>query len=112
MKIQSTMETYLKPEYNRRMEEQRRLEGKQRMKSNLWKQRREHYGKLVSIWKELKTECETNNRIEAAHEPSSGEGDGKAAVLEDPWLEELSLTEAERTKLMELEQWYLHLYQH
>ena len=86
------------------MEEKRRLEGKQMMKSNLWKQRREKDGRLINIWQELKTECGENRRMEEGNEPSRVERDGKAADLENPWLEELILTESERTKLMELEQ--------
>ena len=38
-----------KEETTRRLEESRRLEGKQKMKSGLWKQRREKDGRLVEI---------------------------------------------------------------
>ena len=58
-----------KPEYSRRMEEKKRLEGKQMMKSNLWKQRREKDGRLISIWKELRIECGDNRRMEEGREP-------------------------------------------
>ena len=89
------------------MEEKKRLEGKQMMKSNLWKQRRAKDGRLISIWKELRIECGDTRRMEEGRKPSRVEEDGKAADMEDPWLEELCLSEAERTKLLELEQWHL-----
>ena len=81
------------------------------MKSNLWKQRREHDGRLVSIFKNLKTECEKenlleNNSLEIGNDPESRR-DGKEGGVEDPWLEDLKLTEDERTKLTELDNWAL-----
>ena len=75
------------------------------IKSNLWKQRREKDGRLISIWKELRIECGDTRSMAEGRKPSRVEEDGKAADMEDPWLEELCLTETERTKLMELEQW-------
>ena len=64
------------------------------------KQRREKDGRLVSIFKDLKTECEKYNLIETQQETSSKEGrDGKEGDMEDPWLEELKLTEAEKPSL-------------
>ena len=36
------------------MENKKRLEGTKLMKSNLWKQRREQDGRLVTVWKEIK----------------------------------------------------------
>ena len=86
----------IKPEYSRRMEEKTRLEGKQRMKSNLWKQRREHDGRLVSIFKSLRNECEKENLLEhipleIGNDPESRR-DGKEGVEEDPRLEDLKLT--------------------
>ena len=44
--------------------------------------------------------------MEEGRKPSRVEEDGKAADMEDPWLEELCLSDTERTKLMELEQWH------
>ena len=99
-----------KPEYSRRMEEKTRLEGKQRMNSNLRKQRREQDGRLVSIWKELKAEEETNNKGDGNQKSCQEEEERSTEDIEDPWLEDINLTEAERSKLMELEQWYLTSY--
>ena len=53
-----------KPEYARRMEEKKRLEGKQMMKYNLWIQRRETDGKLIGIWKKLWIECGNTTGVE------------------------------------------------
>ena len=77
------------------------------MKSNLWKQRREQDGRLVSIWKELKAEKETNSKWDGNQKSSHEEEERSTEDIEDPWLEDINLTEAERSKLMELEQWYL-----
>ena len=42
-----------KLELTRRLEEKKKLEGKLRMRSELWRQRREKDGKLLSVWKEV-----------------------------------------------------------
>ena len=38
---------------SRRLGEKRRLEGKQKLKSGFWKQRREKDGRIVEVWREL-----------------------------------------------------------
>ena len=89
-----------KEDYTRRMEEKKRLEGKQKMKSDLWKQRREKDGRLVCVWKSVKQKEEDDETNKEQRHSSLQEG------TEDPWLEEIVLTQTERKKLSELEQWY------
>ena len=42
-----------KLEATRRLEEKKKLEGKLRMRPELWRQRRERDGKLIRVWKEV-----------------------------------------------------------
>ena len=63
-----------KEETTRRLEESRRLEGKQKMKSGLWKQRREKDGRLVEIWKEFRKE-DNKYRTPSHEEEASCEED-------------------------------------
>jgi hypothetical protein len=56
-------------EYSRRMEEERRLKGKQKMLSNLWKQRREADGRLVTTWNVMKKKL-TDKEEEGNSNPS------------------------------------------
>ena len=66
------------------------------MRSELWRQRREKDGKLVKVRKEIAKK----HQGMAADQPET-------ILMEDAtWLEELTLTELERHKLMELETWY------
>ena len=96
-----------KPEYSRRLEEEQRLKGKQKMMSNLWKQRREADGRLVTTWNVMKKKLtgdqeEENSCMFASHE----EGDDRTGTDTEPWEEEIVLSETERRKLTELEEWY------
>ena len=50
-----------KQEYSGRLEEEKRLKGKQMMKSNLWKQRREQDGRLVNTWNVMRKQTESQN---------------------------------------------------
>ena len=88
------------------MEEKKRLEGKQRMLSNLWKQRRETDGRLIEIWKEVGVACRTSRdgKSEGGNVPSSSEKEGNEVGLEDM---DQYLAEDERENLQQLEQWYL-----
>ena len=84
------------------------------MKSNLWKQRREQDGRLATVWKEIKKKKEdvTEENQPKGIPGTSPQEESESIPQEDPsngdqWLEELTLTEAERIKLLELEQWWL-----
>ena len=65
--------------------------GKIAMRSRLWRQRREKDGRLVDVWKESRRMLEDPNPVEDD---------------EDPWLEELDLTDEERAALEDLEKWW------
>ena len=81
-----------------RLEDKNKMEVKFRMRSELWRQRREKDGKLVMVWKEI-------NQI---HQQMVQESP-KTSLMEDAndqLLEELILTDMERQKLQELETWY------
>ena len=92
----------------------KRLEGTKLMKSNLWKQRREQDGRLVTVWKEIKKKRKEDGTEE--NQPKGRQGTSPQEEQEpipqedtsngDLWLEELILTEAERIKLLELEHWW------
>jgi hypothetical protein len=83
-------------ECSRRLEEKKRLEGKQKMKSDLWKQRRERDGRLVTVWKEIKNKTDITLDTSSQHSYPS-------QVEEDHWMEEITLTDQERIKLEEFE---------
>ena len=82
-----------KPEAARRLEDKRTLEGKLKMKTELWRQRREKDGKLVMVWRNMKEETEPENTIDNLG-PEKGQ---------DYWMEEIVLTVIERKALQELE---------
>ena len=75
-----------KPEKMRREENEKMKAGRQAMRYRLWRQRREKDGRLVDIWKETKKILENSSQEE-----------------DDPWLEELDLTDEERSALQDLE---------
>ena len=62
-----------------------------KMRSELWRQRREKDRRLVKVWKEMKQVWK-----ETSHEEE-----------DDPLMEELVLTDEERAALQELEKWYV-----
>ena len=63
-KIEGRKNKETKPEAARRLEEKRKLEGKLKMKTELWRQRRDKDGKPVMVWRKLKDETETENKME------------------------------------------------
>ena len=87
-----------------RMENKKRLEGTKLMKSNLWKQRREQDGRLVTVWKEIKKKEDVTERNQPKGIPGTSPQEEPETSLQvdprngDQWLEELILTEAERRK--------------
>ena len=97
--LTNTKKKETKLECSRRLEEKKKLDGKLKMRSELWKQRREKDGKLVRVWKEMKKETDRTLDIRGNNSHSSHAED-------DPWMEEITLTDQERTKLEELEKWY------
>ena len=74
------------------------------MKSDLWKQRREKDGRLVTVWKSVK-QLEEKYGAEISKEQKHSRLEEEQG--DDPFLEEMVLTDIERRKLMELKQWHL-----
>ena len=89
-KLKQKKET--KPEKLKRMENEKEKAGKLAMRSKLWRHRREKDGKLVEIWRQAK---ETLDRDLAENED------------DDPWIEDIILTDEERRNLQQLEFWYV-----
>ena len=81
-----------KAEKSRRLETERKMAGKNKMRSDLWKQRREKDGNLVRVWKALTPHEETP--------------DLSSLEEEDKWMEELTLSDDERRALEALENTY------
>ena len=93
-----------KQEYSRRMEEEKRLKGKQRMLSNLWKQRREKDGKLVDVLRKVgRLQTETEKKETPKRKEESSQVEEQPTEDERDWQEEMTLTKEERDQLEELE---------
>ena len=97
------------------MESRKRLEGISLMKSNMWKQRREKDGRLVTVCKEIKRKMTEEEGIKEdqpqGRQETSQEEDQETSLqinedMEDNWLAELLLTEDDRRKLKEMEDWW------
>ena len=88
-----------KAECSRRMEKEKKLKGLQKMKSDLWKQRREKDERLRTSWTRIKEAAET---AQIWTETSLEEEEG----FDEWWGDEVTLTDEERNKLEELETWY------
>jgi hypothetical protein len=88
MEDERKMET--KPEDARRLEERKKQDGKIRIRTLLWRQIREKDGNLVMVWRR-------KNPKEMELEPEQEQG-------RNSWLEEITLTVAERKALQDLEE--------
>ena len=88
-----------KSECTRRLETERKLKGLQKMKSDLWKQRRHKDQMIRDSWMQVRRTAE----IEAVVTETSLD---EEAGFEEWWKEELTLTEEDRKKLQELEEWH------
>ena len=76
-------------EKSRRLETERKMAGRDKMRSALWRQRREKDGTLIEVWKNIRMEKDKTSLEE-----------------EDKWMEELTLSEEERAALEALENTY------
>ena len=103
-KLKAKKET--KPERSKRMEEEKRNAGRQAIRTQLWRQRREKDGRLVEVWstsrKSVEQEMTANLQLASSHLvlPSSQVVQNEKY---DQWLLELTLSEEERTALQQLE---------
>ena len=104
-----------KKEVKAKLESRKRLEGISLMKSNMWKQRREKDGRLVTVCKEIKRKMTEEEGIKEdqpqGRQETSQEEDQETSLqinedMEDNWLAELLLTEDDRRKLKEMEDWW------
>ena len=85
------------------MEKEKKLKGLQKMKSNLWKQRRDKDEMIRDTWKNVRRAAE----IEEIWTETSLE---EQEDFEEWWGEQLTLITEERQRLEELERWHRTLH--